>query len=94
LGFDQDDLIANQGVIFAVKSLTAEYISPARFNDKLQVKTSVSKTRRASIVFLHKIVNSEQNKVLFKAQVAIVCLSIKKFKPCAIPIEILEKING
>jgi|TARA_B100000929_G_scaffold208828_1_gene166432 acyl-CoA thioester hydrolase len=94
LGFEQDDLVADKGIIFAVKSLSADYLSPAKFNEKLQVKTYALKTNKASIVFLHKIVNSEQNKVLFKAQVLVACLSAKNFKPCALPLEILEKING
>jgi acyl-CoA thioesterase FadM len=54
----------------------------------------VTKTKKESIVFLHKIVNLEQNKVLFKAQVVVVCMDVKNFKPCALPLEILEKING
>lgn len=94
LGFEQDKLSTNEGVIFAVKSVTADYLSPARLNDQLQVTTVVTKTRRASIVFLHKIVNLKKNKVLFKAQVIVACLNMKSFKPCSIPSEILEKING
>ncbi|MFP6776377.1 MAG: tol-pal system-associated acyl-CoA thioesterase [PS1 clade bacterium] len=94
LGFEQDKLSTNEGVIFAVKSVTADYLLPARLNDQLQVTTVVTKTRRASIVFLHKIVNLKKNKVLFKAQVIVACLNVKSFKPCSIPSEILEKING
>ena len=94
LGFELDQLSTNQGIIFAVKSLTADYLSPARLNDKLEVKTCVLKTSRVSIVFLHKIVNPKQNKVLFEAQVVIVCLNINNFKPSAIPSVILEKIYG
>ncbi|HIE78843.1 MAG TPA: tol-pal system-associated acyl-CoA thioesterase [Candidatus Thioglobus sp.] len=94
LGFEQDKLSTNEGVIFAVKSVTADYLLPARLNDQLQVTTVVTKTRRASIVFLHKIVNLKKNKVLFKAQVIVACLNVKSFKPRSIPSEILEKING
>ena len=94
LGFEQDQLTAKDNIIFAVRSLSAQYQSPARFNDLLIVDTTVEKTRKASLVFSQKIMSSEQNKVLFKAQITVACLDAQKFKPCAIPSDILEKING
>ena len=94
LGFEQDKLISEQNIIFAVKSLNANYLSPARFNDLLRVQTEVEKSRPASLVFSQKIMSDKQNKVLFEAQVTVACLNADSFKPCAIPSAILEKING
>ncbi len=94
MGFEQDQLIKYQGIVFAVKSLQAEYLFPARFNDLLEVHTKVKKSRRASLIFSQKIRDLKQNKVLFEAQVTVVCLDVQNFKPCAIPSDILEKING
>ncbi|MBT3276583.1 tol-pal system-associated acyl-CoA thioesterase [Candidatus Thioglobus sp.] len=94
LGFEQDQLINDQGVIFAVRSLQAEYLSPARFNDLLTIHTQVEKSRRASLIFSQKIRDLKQNKVLFEAQVTVACLDVQNFKPRAIPSDILEKING
>ena len=94
MGFEQDQLIENQGAIFAVRSLKAEYLLPARFNDMLMVHTQVEKSRCASLIFSQKITDLKQNKVLFEAQVTVACLDAQKFKPRAIPSDILEKING
>ncbi len=94
MGFEQDQLIQDQGVIFAVKSLQADYLLPARFNDLLTVHTEVEKAQRASLIFSQKIKGLKQNKVLFKAQITVACLDARNFKPCAIPSDILEKING
>ncbi|ALE52892.1 hypothetical protein SP60_06570 [Candidatus Thioglobus autotrophicus] len=94
MGFEQDQLIKHQGVVFAVKSLQAEYLLPARFNDLLRVHTEVKKSRRASLIFSQKIRDLKQNKVLFEAQVTVACLDVQNFKPRAIPSDILEKING
>ena len=94
MGFEQDQLIKYQGVVFAVKSLQAEYLLPARFNDLLGVHTEVKKSRRASLIFSQKIRDLKQNKVLFVAQVTVACLDVQNFKPHAIPSNILEKING
>jgi len=65
LGFEQEQLIHNQSIIFAVKSLDAEYLSPAKFNDLLIVDTEIEKSRHAGLIFLQRIMASEQNKVLF-----------------------------
>jgi acyl-CoA thioester hydrolase len=94
LGFEQDDLIEQQNVIFAVKSINADYRSPARFNDLLSVKTLIEKVGRASLIFSQKIMSSKQNKVLFEAQITVACLRANNFKPCGIPSIIMEKING
>lgn len=79
LGFEQDQLINDQGVIFAVRSLQAEYLSPARFNDLLTIHTQVEKSRRASLIFSQKIRDLKQNKVLFEAQVTVACLDVQNF---------------
>ena len=93
LGFEQDWLIENKNVIFAVKSLSAKYRYPARFNEQILVQTHVEKIRQASLIFSQKILSLKQNKVLFSSQVTVACLNAKTFKPCAIPTIILEAVN-
>jgi tol-pal system-associated acyl-CoA thioesterase len=94
LGFEQDDLIETHNVIFAVRSINADYYSPAKFNDLLSVQTLIKKVGRASLIFSQKITPLGQNKVLFEAQITVACLHSDSFKPCGIPSIILEKING
>lgn len=94
LGLEQDDLVETYNVIFAVRSINADYRLPAKFNDLLSVQTSIEKVGRASLIFSQKITPSEQNKVLFEAQIIVACLHADSFKPCGIPTIILEKING
>lgn len=94
LGFEQDQLIETDGVIFAVRSVAADYLAPARFNDLLTVDTQLQKLGKASLSFSQKILDSKQNQVLFRAQISVACLRAESFKPCAIPQRILETING
>ncbi|QKQ24227.1 YbgC/FadM family acyl-CoA thioesterase [Candidatus Ruthia endofausta] len=94
LGSEQDQLMHYQAIIFAVESLSSEYLLPAKFNDLLTIHTEIEKLRRASLIFSQKIVVLKQNKILFKAQIIVTCLNAISFKPCAIPSATLEKING
>lgn len=89
-GFEQDELIANENVIFAVRSVQADYLSPARFNEKLVVNTRVIKKGKASIT-VEQVVKREED-VLCKAIIKIACLDAKSFKPVVMPINIYNKI--
>ena len=40
-GFEQDELIANEGVIFVVRAVQVDYLSPARFNEQINVSAEV-----------------------------------------------------
>ena len=94
LGFDQSVLANQKNVVFVVKSLSADYLSPAYLDDMVEVQTNIKSIKNASLVFAQKILSLEKNTVLFKAEVKVVCVSTNNLKPCAIPQEIMEKLNG
>lgn len=54
-GFYQSRLIERHQLIFAVHSLSIEYIRPALFDQLLQVHTCITKAGRASLTFAQKI---------------------------------------
>ncbi len=83
LGFEQDVLRENEGVIFAVKSIQVDYLQPARFNDYLFATARVVSTRRASLDFQQEI--RKDQSVLCRARVRIACLNAEAFRPCPIP---------
>ena len=94
LGFDQGKITKEKDIVFVVKSLSADYLSPAYLDDMIQVQTNIKLTKNASLVFTQKILNLEKNTVLFNAEVKVVSVLKNNLKPCAIPQEIMEKRNG
>ena len=94
LGFDQGSLAKEKNIVFVVKSLSADYLSPAYLDDMIEVQTIIKSNKNASLVFTQKILNLEKNTVLFEAEVKVVSVLKNNLKPCAIPQEILEKLNG
>ncbi len=94
LGFEQTSLGKEKNIVFVVKSLSADYISPAYLDDMIEVQTSIELIKNASLIFAQKILNIEKNTVLFKADVKVVSVLKNNLKPCAFPQEILEKLNG
>lgn len=94
LGFEQINLLENYGMVFIVKSVEANYLSPAFLDDPIEVETVIEKVNHASLIFTQKIVNIDKSTVLFNAIVKVVSVLNNNLKPCALPQEILEKLNG
>ena len=56
LGFEQDELIAREKIIFAVCSVQVDYLQPARFNDLLWVTVTLAERGRASLSFSQRVI--------------------------------------
>ncbi|MDO9423233.1 MAG: tol-pal system-associated acyl-CoA thioesterase [Methylobacter sp.] len=83
MGYEQDELIANEGIIFVVRSVQVDYLSPARFNEQLQVSAKVSLAKKVSLTFEQVITRGDD--ILCKGSVKIACLDAQTLRPKAIP---------
>ena len=72
-GIDQTRLKEDEGLVFAVRRVEADYLAPARFDDDLVVRTTVEQMSGARIV-LHQEVMRDTD-LLFSAQVTLVALT-------------------
>ncbi len=90
LGYEQDRLMAEAGIIFAVRSLQIEYIKSARFNQMLSASAEVKNFKKASLEFSQQITHDDR--LLVTADVRIACLDVNTMKPKAIPDFLLEHI--
>ncbi len=90
-GFEQNDLMRDQNVMFMVKNVKLDYLSPARYDDQLLVTAAVSSFKKASFQFDQKIYQgNEDGKLLNQATVSVVCVNAQKVRPCPIPEAILK----
>ncbi len=92
LGHEQDDLITNAGIIFVVRSVKVDYLSPARFNELLQVSADITIIKPASLVFEQAV--TRDGDVLNKATVRIACLDVDSMRPKIIPEPLLEQLKN
>jgi acyl-CoA thioester hydrolase len=93
LGFEQDRLIDEENVIFVVRRVEADLLSPARFNDVLVATARISEQRRASLTFGQEIRREADNQVLCRGEVKVACLDAKNWRPTALPGALLEEIK-
>jgi len=83
MGFEQDELIAQESVIFVVRSVQVDYLKPAKFNNMLDVSAQLSIVKSASLTFEQTIMR--ENELLSKATIRIACLDAKSMRPKLIP---------
>lgn len=97
IGYQQDLLQQELGIIFAVHSANIKYKKPARFNDELNVITTITSLAKASITFKHLIYNmpvSDSAPVLLsEADIKVACLNAEKLSAQSIPSSITKNIN-
>jgi acyl-CoA thioester hydrolase len=93
-GFEQDMLLREQGLLFAVRSLTVDYHRPARFNDLLLVSSAVVQAGGASLVFEQIIQREYESSVLCSARVKVACIDAETFRARRIPRQLMGEIGG
>jgi acyl-CoA thioester hydrolase len=100
IGFEQDEIRQQLGIVFAVSRVNIQYRKPARFNDELNVITSISALGKASIQFKQSVflISTKPESVradtlLSEAEIKIACLNADKFLPQSMPESIITTIN-
>jgi acyl-CoA thioester hydrolase len=95
-GFEQDELIKDQGVVFVVRSISVEYKKPARFNELLQVGVEIIETKRASITFKQLISRTKAPgalDVLTAGLIKVASLDVTTFRPKPIPLALSKDLE-
>lgn len=92
LGYNQERIARETGLAFAVRSVHAEYLLPAKLDDELIVTSRIEALGRAQVVFGQRVLKGEA--VLLEASVKVVCLDTGKGKATAMPRELHEKFKN
>ena len=105
LGYELDQLVTEEQLIFVVRSLNCDYLRPAVFNDELFVSAEILELGRTSIVFEQKVMRAQKDTdqkskdaatciELARGQVTVVSVDSNRFKPKRLPKNILESIKS
>ena len=93
LGFEQDTLAESEGVLFAVRRAEIDYLRPARFNEALMVRTTISEHGKASLTFLQEILLDGSDQLLCRGVIRVACLDAERFRPRAIPKTMIQEMQ-
>ncbi|MFK7753481.1 MAG: tol-pal system-associated acyl-CoA thioesterase [Sedimentitalea sp.] len=90
LGNDQNAM-REAGVVWVVRRIEADYVAAARFEDVLDIETSIKHVTPARLVMDQRVVRGDQ--VVFTAVVTAVCMSAAG-RPVRLPAEIRALIGA
>jgi len=95
-GIGQQALSESDDVVFVVKSTSVDYHAPAKLDDELKLTVVVEKQRGASMEFVQEAwrVSDGKEDLLCTGRIKVCCVGIKDFRPCAIPDDVVSKLNG
>jgi acyl-CoA thioester hydrolase len=91
LGIDQVALRADQGIVFAVARMEADYLAPARFDDELVVQTEVRAATGVRIVLAQDVWRGDMR--LFASVVTLVAVS-NQGTPVRLPLALRVRLDA
>lgn len=107
-GLELDRLSNEFKLIFAVRRVEIDFLSPAKFNDKLLVTAKIVKSSKVRLNFQQSVYRCEpdftpaaffyddklenNNTLLCRAEISIVLLSASQLKPKRIPQPLFEEL--
>lgn len=90
LGFEQDELLREYGVIFAVSAVSIEFHKPARFNELIAVTVALERRGAASLILSQEV--RRDDVVLARGEVRVACIDAQRFVPVAIPARVADTV--
>lgn len=91
LGHDQHALM-KEGIAFAVRSVSAEFLKPARLDDLLAVETRIAALGRAQLTFTQRILRGHE--LLLDAKIRVACIDPVAGRPIRMPRAIHEQLSA
>ncbi len=92
MGVEQNELKANAGIVFVVRSMQVDYLRSARFNELIQVSAEVVLVKKTSLTF--EQLTTRGDDVLCKSIARIACLDANTLRPKAIPENLIELLKN
>lgn len=91
LGQQQSALMARR-IAFAVRSMRAEYLKPAKLDDEILVDTAVAAVGRAQLVFAQRVLRGAET--LLEATIRVACMDPERGRPVAMPRELYAQFQA
>ncbi|MCX2861787.1 tol-pal system-associated acyl-CoA thioesterase [Paucibacter sp. PLA-PC-4] len=92
LGFEQECMRHEEGVMFIVSATSLRYLSPARLDDFLHVSVALRERGRVSMTLYQQARRGDV--LLAEGEIRIGCVGARDFKPSRIPAVIQQALDS
>ncbi len=72
-GLDQKAMLEEDGIVFVVRRIEADYLMTAKYDDALEVRTKVRSMTGVRLIMTQEVMRGEE--VIFRAEVTAVCVT-------------------
>ena len=98
-GHEQADLLRDPGIAFVVRSVSLDYLKPARLDEMLSVSLEVEKITRSQIFFRQHIRRANPATVggwdeLVSGKIQIICVNAAQMKITSIPAPLRAQLEA
>lgn len=90
IGMDQRAMKEDDGIVFVVRRLEADYLNAARLDDELVVETAVQSVSGVRMVMAQEVKRGDE--VIFSAIVTVVCMN-EAGQPVRLPANIRQMVH-
>jgi acyl-CoA thioester hydrolase len=91
LGFDHTTLLREHGILFVVRRCTAEFLTPARLDDLLEVETAPIKLGGARLVLRQTVLRADRPIVELEVELALLS---PELRPPRLPAALARLLAG
>jgi len=91
-GIEQLALKEQIDLVFAIRSLSVEYLAPAKLDDALRVSVELIERKPVQFSLRQAVIHETSGATLSRADVHAVALKASTFKPRRIPTELLQRL--
>lgn len=88
-GLDQNAM-REEGIVFVVRRIECDYLAPAKYDDALEVRTSVKAMTGVRLVMIQEVLRGQE--VLFRAEVTAVCATLEG-QPSRLPEGLRKRVH-
>jgi acyl-CoA thioester hydrolase len=92
LGIDQLRLAHDTGMIFIVRRTTVDYLSPARLDDEILIRSRIDRIGGASVDFMQEAWRGDT--LLARGGIKIGCVAADSLRPGKIPSHVMEAMQA
>ena len=91
-GIDQLALMQGDGIAFVARRVNADYLSPARYDDLLDVVSELRGIHGARIALAQRV--ERGGATLFAAEVDLVCVAVPSMRPVRVPAAVRAALDA
>ncbi|WP_027178116.1 acyl-CoA thioesterase [Maridesulfovibrio bastinii] len=77
--------VEKRGIFLPVREANCRYRLPAHYDDQLQIRVGISEWRRASVLFVYEIYNSDRTKIIATGSTEHACVDPESRRPVRVP---------